>query len=148
MKRLIAAGAVAASVIVMTGCTAQPEIDIDEAMAWAEQQHSGDDDALASAWFTAGPEDPGIVHDGHQTTWTFEEPVAISGYRFSCFGGVTVETVIVVTSDGSGAATGDDVLCDESVFVREYAETDVTEITFAVGSPVPTALVVFIDGER
>ncbi len=149
MKPLLAAGAVAASLLVMTGCSAQPEIDLDGAMAWAEQKH-GDDvaDALASAAFTAGPVDDGVVHDGDRITWTFEEPVTISGFRVSCFGGVTVETAIVVTSAGSGTATGDDILCDADYHLREYAETDVTEITFAAASPVPTAIVVFVDGER
>lgn len=95
---------------------------------------------------TAAPDDE-IIQYATEVTMRFEEPVALSGFRVSCFGGVTAEALVVVITDDSSVAMPLDVVCDESDHVREYVETEVTEVTFAAASPAPTTAVLFVDGE-
>ncbi|MGV9195232.1 hypothetical protein ACQ143_12875 [Microbacterium sp. MC2] len=95
--RRTAVAAVSAGLLLLTGCAAEPSVDLDDARAWIETVEAAESDGPGGAG-TASMQIPGPTGDEPAVTaFTFDAPTVIKRVDARCFGGGTAELTVSLT---------------------------------------------------
>lgn len=115
MKGRLHALAACTGLLLLTGCAATPEVDLDAARDWLEMVQAEESDGPGAAGIASlliAPESSDSTDDGVRLD--FDMPTQLVRADARCFGGGTADVTVTVTSaDGAGTESFDaDVPCD------------------------------------
>ncbi len=133
--------AVSALVLLLSGCSGTPTVDVDAASAWfaAVDDESVGDAAAAAVGMKVGPGSSGEVRTD------FAKPAEIIGADARCYGGDDVTasvTVNLMTADGGQLTLTEQIVCDTEPHRIRFGDAYARAVSASGTAPMPTYLYV------